>query len=132
MKIYLAARFSRQAELVACRELLQNRGVEVTSTWLDQTCDLTDTGPTHCPEEEREQRAYDDYSDIVRCNMLIHFTEEPRTPTRGARHVEMGIALGLGKRVAVVGPKENIFCFFEDVKHFDTFHEFLEAYDAGE
>ena len=39
--------------------------------------------------------------------MLIAFSEEPRAlnASRGGRHVEFGIALALGKKVAVVGPR---------------------------
>ena len=42
--------------------------------------------------------------------MLLLFTVDPDERTRrGGRHVEYGVALGLGKLTAIVGPRENIF-----------------------
>jgi hypothetical protein len=41
---------------------------------------------------------------------VIIFTEIPNaTPATGGRHVEFGLALAQGKRVIVVGPRENVF-----------------------
>lgn len=60
--------------------------------------------------------------------LLIAFTEQPRTgATRGGRHVELGIALGMMKRVWIVGPRENIFCWLDDVRHFETWDACLTA-----
>ena len=126
MKIYLAARYSRREELVAYATMLHKLGHEVTSTWLDSNYEGSDYESTHCPPEDRARIATCDFRDIMLCNMLIHFTEEPRNGSRGGRHVEMGIALGLMKRVAIVGPAENIFCFHEDVRRFDNFDDLIE------
>jgi hypothetical protein len=41
---------------------------------------------------------------------VIIFTEIPNTVlATGGRHVEFGLALAQGKRVIVVGPRENVF-----------------------
>jgi len=41
---------------------------------------------------------------------VITFTETPRSSnSRGGRHVEFGIALGMRKRAVVIGPRENVF-----------------------
>ncbi len=42
-----------------------------------------------------------------------------RIGDRGGRNVELGIALGMMKRVLVCGPRENLFCWLDDVRQFD-------------
>ena len=51
-----------------------------------------------------------------------------RTPTRGGRHVEWGIALALGLELYVVGPRENLFYLGEEVSQYDSFPELIEAW----
>jgi len=49
--------------------------------------------------------------------MLICFTEKEGTPfSRGGRHVEAGIAIGLALPVICVGPCENIFFALPEVQ----------------
>ena len=51
-----------------------------------------------------------DYEDVAAAHVLIAFTSRPADgPSRGGRHVELGLALGMGKRVIIVGPFENVF-----------------------
>jgi hypothetical protein len=46
----------------------------------------------------------------MRADAVIIFTEIPNTVlATGGRHVEFGLALAHGKRVFVVGPRENVF-----------------------
>jgi crossover junction endodeoxyribonuclease RusA len=63
--------------------------------------------------------AADDFQDIKSCDLLIAFTEADMHP-RGSRHVELGIALALGKKIIVVGPRENVFCCLPQVMHLPT------------
>lgn len=99
----------------------------------------------HLSEHERSERAaslrqkfaQDDFRDVAGCELLIAFTEPPRSGnSRGGRHVELGIALGLMKRVSIVGPRENIFCWLEGVRQFDTFDDLMnrmvELCDEGD
>jgi hypothetical protein len=42
---------------------------------------------------------------------------------KGGRHVEYGLALGLGKRLIICGPRENIFHTLPQVEHYpDWWH----------
>jgi hypothetical protein len=99
--VYLSARFERRAELNDYRVELELAGVDVTSRWLtDPPLELTDAAwPT---------LATQDVEDIGRAAGLVLFTE-PGRPGNGARHVEFGVALGMGKRLIIVGEPENIF-----------------------
>ena len=50
----------------------------------------------------------------------------PRAPlsTRGGRHAEFGIALALGKRVIVIGPRENVFHALPAVERYESWAAF--------
>lgn len=143
MKIYLAARYSRREELCGYREQLRALGHEVTSRWLNGAHQISDGGqPTGDHGEAlvegdarnagddgsqtaraaslREQFAREDFADVLACDLLIAFTEPPRSnASRGGRHVELGLALGRMKRVWVVGYRENLFCWLEDVRFYE-------------
>lgn len=138
MRIYLAARYSRRLELCGYREQLRAIGHTVDAVWLNGEHQISDAGvpigehgeslvegklrpgERLSPEDQsdaakvlRMKFAHDDFRDVVSCDLLIHFTEQPRSDSgrgRGGRHVEMGIALGMMKRVWIVGPRENLFC----------------------
>lgn len=52
-----------------------------------------------------------DLEDVRQADAMVAFTQGPRHPHqgRGGRHVEFGIALGLGIPVIRVGPVEHVF-----------------------
>lgn len=111
-KIYLAARYSRNEEMRGVRDVLQALGYEVTASWIDQhggnllesfvTEQLNDD-PAGCA-----QYAQIDVGDLAAADTVISFTS-PGGGGKGGRHVEYGLALGLVKRLIIVGPRENVF-----------------------
>jgi hypothetical protein len=142
MNVYLAARYSRRLELVGYRQDLVRLGHQVTARWLNGNHQLSDTG---VPLGDHGQRlvedsngeqavllrtrfAHEDRDDVLRADLLVAFTEYPRSDKgRGGRHVELGIALGAGKPVVIVGPLEHIFCWLPEVDLYSTWAEFLAA-----
>ena len=46
---------------------------------------------------------------------------------RGGRHVEFGLALAAGKRLCIVGPRENIFHFLPRVEVFRSTDDLVGA-----
>jgi hypothetical protein len=120
MNIYLAARYSRREELCRYRESLRSLGYRVTSRWLDGGHELDERGlSTEAGAVERARFAREDYLDVSCADILISFTEMPRSGNgRGGRHVEFGIALARGMRVLVVGPRENVFHCLPEVEVF--------------
>ena len=121
MKIYLCSRYSRRDEMRSVREELQRLGHTVTSRWLDTEWERKDdSGSAAAPPEYREQYAVVDMDDVLNSDCLIAFTEEPRGGGRGGRHVEFGIALALGKRLIVVGHRENLFYHHPAVEFFKS------------
>ena len=144
MKIYLASRYSRREELCGYREQIRRIGHTVDAVWLNGQHQISDRGIPIGEQGEalvegddgstseraaalRSKFAEEDFRDVMNCDLLIAFTEPPRSSaSRGGRHVELGIALGMMKRVWIVGPRENIFCWLEDVRHFETWIECFE------
>ena len=114
-RIYLSARFERQAELRAVRAALVAQGHEVSCRWLDKEKDVR-------TDQERECAAVGCVNDIWGCEVFVAFTEfGPRRAERGGRHVEFGLALAWHRRVILVGPREeNIFHHLPGVEQVDT------------
>ena len=135
MLIYLAARYSRLEELNGYAKDLRGIGHEVKARWLKgshqlhKNADLVEAATQSVPIEGRPF-AVDDYEDVCKADALIAFSEAPRQvgASRGGRHVEFGVALALGKRVIVVGPRENIFHTLPQVEHFWLWPSALDAF----
>lgn len=127
-KAYLAARYSRRDEMCEYAvELAEEFGVRVTSRWLAEQEPLNSQMGQHS-EEFYIKTAYVDILDIEMADVLIFFAEDPLIGVpRGGRHVEFGYALATGKKIFVVGPKENVFHYLGkadkrfNITHFETF-----------
>jgi hypothetical protein len=134
VKIYLASQYSRREEMLCVRTALQLMGHVVTARWLEtEWADRPDQSSA-CPQEYREKYAVIDAEDVSRSELVISFTELPGLPgdgSRGGRHVEFGIAYALGKRLFVVGYRENLFHHLPRVEFFATWEEASEALRIG-
>lgn len=128
-KIYLAARYSRNAEMRGVRDVLSTLGFEVTSRWIDLHPDVVgdfsssfgaaplNEDPTRCAPLGQH-----DLDDIDRADWVVSFT--CGTGGKGGRHAEFGYALAKGKRLFVVGPREHVFHTLPQVEVFATWHHF--------
>lgn len=131
LKIYIAARFSRRPEAHALAKLLQSRGHEITSRWVKPDSDhVTPTGLSEqAADAERQRFAVEDLEDVQACDWCISLMEEPRSNGRGGRHVEFGYALGLGKLMAIIGPRETVFHHLPNVWSYETLNQFIGDLD---
>lgn len=142
-QIYLASRYSRRLELCGYREELQKSGYLVQARWLNGGHQLSnsgipigesgealvegDDGQSEKAAQLRARLAADDWEDLTSADIIISFTEAPRSnASSGERHVEYGIALGLGKRVIVIGYRENIFHWLPQVEFYQSWEEFSQ------
>lgn len=140
MRIYLAARYSRRLELCQYRDQLRALGHAVQARWLDGGHQIDEQGipigergeslvESGCDLQAallRAKFASDDWEDVSRADLVINFTDPPRsTANRGGRHVEFGIALALRTRVIVVGYRENIFHWLPRVEFCSTWSDAL-------
>lgn len=112
MKIYLAARYSRNPEMREHRDALEAAGHVVTSRWIDQhggeleesfTPERLDRDPDFCG-----RFALVDVEDLEGADMVVSFTGNGGGG-KGGRHVEFGLAAALKKRLVLIGPRENVF-----------------------
>ena len=120
MKVYLAARYSKNAEMreFAAYLLAGGYATEITSRWISGSHEIGD----HPTDEARRRLAQEDLDDLKAADVVIAFSEVPRTMNnaRGGRHVEFGLAIALGKRIIVVGPKENVFHYLPGISHVES------------
>jgi hypothetical protein len=119
--VYFAARYTRREELNRYRVELEALGIEVTSRWLAME---PRSGFEYSNEEWRDL-ALVDQEDVLAADMLVCFAEEPGEGGNGGRHVELGMALALGRDVVVVGRREHIFHRLPEVTVVQSWQEAL-------
>jgi nucleoside 2-deoxyribosyltransferase len=125
MKVYLAAQYYRRDAMRGFAYMLKDIGIEVTSSWLRERADVNSDLSDNSHEFLR-RHARNDIADIEAADVLILFTVDPILPTkRGGRHVELGYALALGKKIIICGPRENIFHHLPEVMQFNVFGDIL-------
>lgn len=130
--VYLAAPYSSKEEIRRYAAQLNTLGLEVTAQWLDEPHAATIPFTSRDPEELREF-ARRDVDDIARADAFVFFSLDPEQPTkRGGRHVELGIALAMKKRIIVVGPRENIFHFLPEIEVAPTWDQAIERLRVDE
>jgi hypothetical protein len=129
MKVYLAARYSRNPEMRVVERALLALGHVVTSRWIRGGHRLPEEIGHAAAEALRAAWAAEDLEDLEAADVLVAFTEEarverPGTPvSRGGRHVEFGYALGRKMPVVIVGHRENVFHCLPQVCFCPTFEE---------
>lgn len=110
MKIYLMAKYERFPEMQKIAALLEQDGHEVTSRWIRGLSRPFDPDmPEAMKNTLAAKLAQQDLDDLREADVCVGFSDDPTIPGRGGRHVEMGYALALGKKVWIVGGMENIF-----------------------
>jgi hypothetical protein len=110
--VYFAARYSRREELNGYRAELEALGFEVTARWLSTEPRVR----SEYSDDDWRHLALLDQEDVLTADTLVCFTEPPETAGNGGRHVELGMALALGRQVIVVGRREHIFHHLPEVE----------------
>ena len=130
--VYLAASFSRQAEMQAVAKRLRAIGVRVTSRWLreDQSIHTTGSRPKFL-----NRCALTDIEDVRLADVFVRFSDDlhfPLVPSHlatGARHFEMGLAWALGHPIIVVGGRNSVFDWLmEGVTHLPDENALIEYF----
>lgn len=136
MNYYFAARYSRNEEMRRYRDIIQAKisGACVTSRWIDQHGgNLLNSFVSSKLNSDSHAECWiygnKDIEDVEACHTIVSFTGDDGT-SKGGRHVEFGYAMALGKRLIIVGLRENIFHTHPLAVRFSTFEEFLE-YEVG-
>lgn len=132
-RYYLAARYSRREEICEYGQALREIGGVVECRWLLGTHQLhpgagkidVENHPEHGTSMEAAPFAADDVEDVADSDTIVFFSEPPDTGNRGGRHVEFGMAIALGKRLVVIGPRENVFHTLPQVERYDNWPLFI-------
>jgi nucleoside 2-deoxyribosyltransferase len=133
MNVYLAAPYAARAQARRYAAELTRLGYNVTSSWLEETHEISD-GTTGAAAElddaQIDKHARDDLADIESSDLLVVLTESASelvggTATSGGRHVETGYAISMLGRtsIVVVGEPENVFHRLNGVVVVPTWHE---------
>lgn len=132
MRIFLSSRYSRREEMRSVAAELHRLGHTVTSRWIhtDWQPPEGESQSSHAPPELREEYALKDRDDLLAADCCIAFTEGPGGGGRGGRHVEFGMAAARGKRLIVVGHRENIFHHLPGVEFFKDRQRLMNALEA--
>lgn len=129
-KIYLAARYSRNAEMRGVRDVLTALGYAVTSRWIDQhDGELLESVTTAVLNSDPASVCHfgqKDIEDLTAADTVISFTSADGGG-KGGRHVEYGLALGLNKRLILVGPREHIFHTLPQAEHYVSWRQLVMA-----
>jgi len=112
------ARYSRHEEMQDVAKNLIALNHVVTSRWIwgDHRAHDSAIGTGTITNIERTI-ATNDVTDLYQADCAIGFSEALRTPTRGGRHVELGLALAWRKRIIIVGGHEHVFHTLPQVEH---------------
>lgn len=132
MKVYLAARYSRRNQMRDLAAELKQMGYAITSRWLETDWVNRPNDSSAAPPEYREKYAVVDMEDVAAADVVISFTEAPGDGSRGGRHVEFGLAVAWGKRLIVVGYRENLFHHLPAVEFFASQWDLLRALQPKE
>ena len=107
IKVYLAAPFDQQETIRELRDNIhqQDYRVRVVSRWHDMF-------PKYPPEATCAMVDLEDIraSDVVVINAIGE-------STKGGMWVELGVAIGLGKRIVYVGEKSSVFTHLQFLTH---------------
>ncbi len=127
LKVYLAAPYLMKDEIQARAEELRASGIVVTSSWLTEPHAPSTQMADITPEQHRTY-AIQDMKDVRAADILVFWTDPTKTIIRAGRHVEFGVALGIGLTrkipIFVVGTEyENIFHYMPQVTHFDSWEK---------
>jgi nucleoside 2-deoxyribosyltransferase len=117
MKFYLATQKQENARPV--RDALVALGHTCTATWLD----LAGYASIPSDDAQRAKAATTCQREVVEADVLILIAEPDGSLVRGGKHVETGMAMAWGKRVYVLGKRENVFHWHPNVTVCETLEE---------
>jgi hypothetical protein len=112
MRVYIASH-CRWAGLYAAARFEQ-LGHEVTARWLHEPFGATGD----YSEAERQRIARMDADDVARADALVLIAGPDKYS--GGKFIEAGIAIGMGKRVVIIGRRENMLLWLPEIECFNT------------
>lgn len=118
MRVYLAAAYSRKAEIKTIADELISLGIDVQARWLHE-----ENGGHVMGSAFLQARAEIDEEDVMMADILVRFSDDLSSPTvpshlaTGSRMCEMGMARANGANILVVGGHQCVFDYWKEVIH---------------
>ena len=123
MKVYVASHDRWAACHVA--SVLEGAGHAVVSMWHEKEFHPTDKHT----EAERTAIAIEDCEDVARADALVLIAGPDKYS--GGKFVEAGIAVGMGKRVVIIGRRENMLMWLPSIEAVATPEQAAETLSVG-
>lgn len=127
-RLYVAAHSKSAARNVARR--LREAGHVVTSRWIDIDDKFGDPQAYYTDSERRGLATIDEQDVRSATDGLVLISESAGEYVPGGKHVETGIALGLGRTIYILGRRENIFHWHPRCFRFQDIDSLLQALDS--
>lgn len=113
MKVYLAARYQWIDKMKVEREKFLAAGFEITADWIES--DEVNQA------RSRSENARLDLYGIAQADVFVLYALPIGTMfSSGGRMTELGYAIALGKKVILVGERENVFCHLDNILAFNS------------
>jgi hypothetical protein len=129
MKLFIASHSQEIASQVMDR--LHTLGHSVTARWITADTKFGHGLSAYTDQERRTLTLWDEEDVRAAADGLVLIAEKDGRFVPGGKHVETGMALALGRRVFVIGRRENIFHWHPLVEVFpdeDAFIEFVRQF----
>jgi hypothetical protein len=118
VKIYLMAAYHRHLAMQEIARAITASNHVITSRWIRGENAILDTDVgTGTLGDVEAQWARNDMHDLREAACCIGFSEPGSTASRGGRHVELGMAIALGKSIVIIGGHEHIFHALPSIIH---------------
>lgn len=127
MKIYFAGRYRDAAVFRHMGDGLREMGHQIVSSWI-YTNRRAGRNFEDISDEEKATIAQEDVDDVLSCDVLVLLSSDGG---RGGKHVEFGIAIGAGKRICVLGQKQNVFHWLLRIEEYNNVIRQEGAKDAN-
>lgn len=118
MDIYIASHSKEFANEAA--QKLSGAGHQIISSW-HYGAFLSTAEHT---QKECEEKAWRDYEEVSNSDLLMLFSGPDKYS--GGKFVEAGIAIGMGKKVCVIGHRENMLLYLESIPVFESVEAWIE------
>lgn len=120
MRVYIAAPWPLRKDAAQLRAQLAVAGIGCTSNWID-------VEKRTASDVQRIKMAQMDLGDVRDADALVLLNPDSyENKGTGGRHVEVGYALALGRRVIVFGSISNIFHHLPEVTIINTLEALVE------
>lgn len=121
LRVYIAARYSRKAEVRELARLIEQCGAKVCTEWFNgpECDDAKKLGDLYC-----ENAASTDVNSVSTSNLFVVLSGSGR---HGGMHFETGLAFAQGIPIWLVGEPENIFQCLPWIERFANCEEMLSA-----